>query len=663
MTGADRTAVRSRWSFSGVVRVWTLTAVLAGASIAVYLLWVRDLEGLDSPTAFPWWALIGVYYAAEVMIVHLQIRREAYTFSLGEIPLVLGLYLLAPSELMLAALIGIGAALAFHRRQSILKLSFNLSHFALETGLAAVAFHALVQDPETAISPYGWLVVFIVTFMTAMIGNLAIGAAISLSEGRLAMGNITQGLGIGLATTATNTGLALVGVRIVWADPLAAWLLAIPALALFLAYRAYSAQRQKRESIELLYQATRLGERSLQMESVMLSLLEQAREMFKAEIAEITFFAREEHPAQRTRVGPGDNIQLMSTIELNADEGVWARLAAEGEPILLRRPIENQRLAAHFGERGIRDAMIAPLRVDQKIVGKMLIGNRLGDVSSFDGEDLKLLETLASHASISLENARLVATLEESLVHLQEMNRMKDDFVASVSHELRTPLTSIQGYVKTIRRKLTKLRPDQLASFLQVVDEQSDHLRELIEDLLIVSRLESNEAQATFKEVSVPNVLREIATEFSSHRASHRIELSLPDLFPTVESDENKVRQIVCNFVDNAMKYTPDGTTVHLRATTMGSDVVIAVEDEGHGIPAQLHEKVFERFYQVDQSATRSTGGTGLGLYICRRLAEVMGASVDLERSDERGSIFVLRLPTTTPAAKENDDSVLADLA
>lgn len=663
MTGQGAAeAATSRWSFGGVARVWTLTAVLAGASVAVYMLWVRDLEGLDSPTTFPWWALIGVYYAAEVMIVHLQIRREAYTFSLGEIPLVLGLYLLEPNELMLAALIGIGAALAFHRRQSILKLSFNLSHFALETGLAAVVFHALVRDPETAISPTGWLVVFVVTLMTAMIGNIAIGAAISLSEGRLHLANLTQGLGIGVATTATNTGLALVGVRIVWADPLAAWLLAIPALALFLAYRAYSAQRQKRESIELLYQATRLGERSLQMESVMLSLLEQAREMFKAEIAEITFFARDEHPAERTRVGPGDNVELLAVVELNPDEGVWARLAAEGEPILLRRPIENARLAKHFGERGIRDAMIAPLRVDQRIVGKMLIGNRLGDVSSFDGEDLKLLETLASHASISLENARLVATLEESLVHLQEMNRMKDDFVASVSHELRTPLTSIQGYVKTIRRKLNKLRPDQLASFLQVVDEQSDHLRELIEDLLIVSRLESNEAQASFKEVSVPNVLRDIATEFSSHRPSHRVELSLPDLFPTVESDENKVRQIVCNFVDNAMKYTPDGTTVHMRATTMGSDVVIAVEDEGPGIPQHLHEKVFERFYQVDQTTTRSTGGTGLGLYICRRLAEVMGASVDLERSDERGSVFVLRLPTSAPASRASDD-VLADLA
>lgn len=647
----DPSVGRRRLSLSGVARVWTLTGALAATSLLVYLAWVRDLPTFDSPVSFPWWVLVGAYYAAEVMIVHLQIRREAYTFSLGEIPLVLGLYFVPPNELLLAAVLGIGGALAIHRRQSILKLVFNLSHFSLEVGLAATVFHLLVRDPASAVSPGGWIVVFLVTFLTAVIGNVAIGAAISLSERTLHLENITQGLGLGLATTATNTGLALVGVRIVWADPRAAWLLVIPAVALFLAYRAYSSQRQKRETIELLYQATRLGERSLQMESVMLSLLEQAREMFKAEVAEITLFPREDHPAERTRVGPGDVLAIQEPVSLHPEEGVWARLAAEGEPILLKRPIANERLAQHFGQRGIRDCMIAPLRVENEIVGKMLVGNRLGDVSSFDGEDLKLLETLASHASISLENARLVATLEESLEHLQEMNRLKDDFVASVSHELRTPLTSIQGYVKTIRRKLSQLRPDQLSSFLQIVDEQSDHLRELIEDLLIVSRLESNETQASFKEVSVPGVLRDIAKEFSSHRGSHDIDLSLPDLFPSVQTDENKLRQIVSNFVDNAMKYTPDGTAVQLRATTSAERAVITVEDQGPGIPAQLHDRIFERFYQVDQSTTRTNRGTGLGLYICRRLADVMGAEVKLERSDERGSVFSLTIPFSTSSA------------
>ncbi|MQA99293.1 MAG: GAF domain-containing protein [Actinobacteria bacterium] len=640
----DPAAGRKRLSLSGAARVWALAAGLAGASVFVYVMWVRDLPTLESPVHVPWWALIGVYFAAEVMVVHLQIRREAYTFSLGEIPLVLGLYFVSPNELLLAAVVGIGGALAIHRRQSILKLVFNLSHFSLEVGLAATVFHMLVSA-DAAISPRGWLVVFFVTFMTAVIGNLAIGAAISLSERTLHLENVTQGLGMGLATTATNTGLALVGVRIMWADARAAWLLAIPAMALFLAYRAYSSQRQKRESIELLYRATRLGERSLKMESVMLSLLEQAREMFKAEIAEITLFPRDDHPAERTRVGPGEVVVIQEPVSLHPEEGVWARLAAEGEPILLKRPIANERLARYFGDRAIRDCMIAPLRVETDIVGKLLVGNRLGDVSSFDDEDLKLLETLASHASISLENARLVATLEESLEHLQEVNRLKDDFVASVSHELRTPLTSIQGYVKTIRRKLNRLRPDQLASFLQIVDEQSDQLRELIEDLLIVSRLESNEAQASFKEVSLPAVLRDIAREFSSHRGSHDIELSLPDLFPAVETDENKVRQIVSNLVDNAMKYTAEGTPVQLRATTSAERAVITVEDEGPGIPPHLHERIFERFFQADQSITRTTGGTGLGLYICRRLAEVMGAEVKLERSDERGSVFSLTIP------------------
>ncbi len=96
--------------------------------------------------------------------------------------------------------------------------------------------------------------------------------------------------------------------------------------------------------------------------------------------------------------------------------------------------------------------MVAPLFGEDEVVGTMLVGNRFGEVSTFDAEDLKLFETLANHASVSLENARLVGRLEESLAHLTEMNRVKDDFVASVSHELRTPLTSILGYAKTLLR-------------------------------------------------------------------------------------------------------------------------------------------------------------------------------------------------------------------
>ena len=143
---------------------------------------------------------------------------------------------------------------------------------------------------------------------------------------------------------------------------------------------------------------------------------------------------------------------------------MWAEVVASAKAVSVPRPIADDRMRLYFASRGVfKDAMVAPLfGEDGAVVGTLLVGDRLGDVSTFDQEDLKLLETLANHASVSLENARLVERLQESLIHLTEMNRLKDDFVAAVSHELRTPLTSIQGYVKTLLRpEMESFDPDQ----------------------------------------------------------------------------------------------------------------------------------------------------------------------------------------------------------
>ena len=123
----------------------------------------------------------------------------------------------------------------------------------------------------------------------------------------------------------------------------------------------------------------------------------------------------------------------MTPVEFDPTEGVWARVASEDVAVLVARPITNDRLRKHFAERNMRDAMVAPLHGEGTVIGTMTVGNRLGEVTTFNSEDLKLFETLANHASVSVQNARLIEQLEESLAHLTEMNRLKDDFVAAVS--------------------------------------------------------------------------------------------------------------------------------------------------------------------------------------------------------------------------------------
>ena len=191
-------------------------------------------------------------------------------------------------------------------------------------------------------------------------------------------------------------------------------------------------------------------------------------------------------------------------------EGVWARVASEREGILLARPIANDRLAEHFTRRGIRDALVVPLTAGQTMLGTMLVANRVGDFSTFNAEELQLLETLANHVAVAVRNARLVHRLEASLAHETEMNELKDDFVATISHELRTPLTSIQGYIKTLLWGPVELSAPEQHEFLQIVEHQSERLRALIEDLLFASRIEASRWVPTSMTVSLPEIAQRV---------------------------------------------------------------------------------------------------------------------------------------------------------
>jgi signal transduction histidine kinase len=275
----------------------------------------------------------------------------------------------------------------------------------------------------------------------------------------------------------------------------------------------------------------------------------------------------------------------------------------------------------------------------------MTVGNRLGEVRTFDDEDLKLFETLANHASVSVQNARLVEQLEDSLAHLTEMNRLKDDFVAAVSHELRTPLTSIQGYVKTLLRPNVVWPAEQQKDFMETIDRQADRLRNLIEDLLTVSRVEADRDAPELTSLSLESMARRVADDVAGGTHGDSITIEFPDEFPRVLTDESMIHQIISNLIDNGIKYSPAGSNLTIAGRVEGQSVVISVGDEGDGIPEELHDKIFERFYQVDQSSTRSVGGTGLGLYICRKLAAAVGGRLWLEKSDSEGSIFSLQIP------------------
>jgi signal transduction histidine kinase len=629
-------------------RVWLLSAGIASLAAGAYLAGVRDLPGGGGTPHLPWYAIAVLFCLAEIFVVHVHFRRDAFSFSLSEVPLVLGLVFSTPGDVILAQVVGSGVALALHRRQPPVKIGFNLTHLALEACVAFAVFHATAGGQP--MGPWGWTGAFVAALAAAALADVAVWLAISISDDRWDLSLLTQGFLFGKVVVFTNTSLGVAAAVILWEHPGAAWLLVLPIATVVVAYRAYAHQRQKHQSLGLLYESGRALQRSVQLDATLRTLLEGARTMFRAEIAEVTFFETEDDRASRTRLG-ADGTFSQSVPDLDPTEGVWARVASEGRGVLLAAPILNERLREHFAERGIRDVVTAPIHAEDRVVGVLQVANRLGDVGTFDDEDLRLLETLSNNAAFALENARLVGRLEESLARLTEMNRLKDDFVATVSHELRTPLTIIQGFIKTLLRRDMEVTEEERRHFLEAADRGGDRLRELIEQLLIVARLESDTQSLQIGPVSIPELVIETLEGFDSRRNAHLFLTRVPDELPEIRSDRAKLAQILSNLVENAVKYSDPGTTIAVEAWREAGGVVLAVADEGNGIPEEHRERIFERFFQVDSSTTRQVGGTGLGLYIARRLARELGGKLWLERSTEHGSEFRVLIPDAPPVA------------
>ena len=277
-------------SLTGSQRVWLLNLALSASALSLFALLVVPLPARSVGPSMPWLALAALFYAAEILVVHFQFRREIHTFSLSEIPFVLGLLFATPVEFVLANVAGAALALVIHRRQPPIKLIFNVSQFALGAVLGVVVFNVL-RSGATAPSPTLWVSALMATLVANLVGILTIAIAIALSERRIEVRKLTQVLKFGLAVGTTNTIVVLTAVTFLWADPEMLWILALPAVLLYLAYRAYMSEREKHESLEFLYESTTILQRTPELDTAIVQLLGHARKMFRAEIAELTLHA------------------------------------------------------------------------------------------------------------------------------------------------------------------------------------------------------------------------------------------------------------------------------------------------------------------------------------------------------------------------------------
>ncbi len=242
------------------------------------------------------------------------------------------------------------------------------------------------------------------------------------------------------------------------------------------------------------------------------------------------------------------------------------------------------------------------------------------------------------------ELGRLTNTLNDMIARLDASFTAITQFTTNAAHELRTPLTILRGETELALRQ--KGWSDEQRAVLKSTIEEVNRLTAIVEDLFLLVRADSNALSLAHDIVSVRDLLEGEAQRLIARAKAKNIELSVACTGPcTIVGDRQRLGQVILNIVDNAVKYSPEGSTISIDAREEGQDAVITIRDEGIGIPAMHLERIFERFYRTDEARTRSEGGAGLGLAIAQSIITAHNGTISAESAEGRGSTFVIRIP------------------
>lgn len=254
-------------------------------------------------------------------------------------------------------------------------------------------------------------------------------------------------------------------------------------------------------------------------------------------------------------------------------------------------------------------------------------------------------ELEARVADRTLELAETNETLTREVEERRRAERMKNELVAAVSHELRTPLTSLLGFAELMLDE--EFERTQQREFLTIMRNESLRLSELINDFLDLQKIEAGRMEYRFQPLDIRTVLRDAASLFGNGRAKHRFVLHLPPQLPAVQADPKRIQQVVANLCSNAIKFSPDGGQITLRAEQERGVVEVSVSDEGIGMAPEVLPKLFQKFYRVDNGDTRNIGGTGLGLALIKEIVTAHQGRVNVESQLGKGSTFYFTLPVS----------------
>jgi len=296
-----------------------------------------------------------------------------------------------------------------------------------------------------------------------------------------------------------------------------------------------------------------------------------------------------------------------------------------------------------------RSEVAIPLRIGSRILG--VIDIQSTQTNAFTEDDISVLQSLSDQVAVAIDNARSYELSQQLIRDLREVDQLKSQFLANMSHELRTPLNSIIGFSRVILKGIDGPVSDMQQQDLTAIYSSGQHLLGLINDILDLARIEAGKMELNFEEVQLSEMVNSVMSTAKGLVKEKPIRLisKVPADMPTVRGDTMRVRQVLINLLSNASKFTDEGTitveTLIQKGLNGKPEALINVIDTGPGISPEGREKLFKAFSQVDGSATRKSGGSGLGLSICANLIQLQGGRIGVDSEEGRGSTFWFTLP------------------
>ena len=293
-------------------------------------------------------------------------------------------------------------------------------------------------------------------------------------------------------------------------------------------------------------------------------------------------------------------------------------------------------------ELGLRSELVAPLLIGARPIGMLSVAR--ARVDAFTGAETELLALLGRLVANAVQNLRAYEAERHTVEELRRLSALRADFVSLVSHELRSPMAAVIGAARTLQDRWRTLQPDQREAFLALIADETGRLAILIGDVLDTSRIEAGTFSYSFGQLDLDRLIQDAVTAATVRQDAVRVHATVAAPMPRIRGDGERIRQVLGNLVDNAVKYSPEGDEVLITAQQENGVVRIAVADHGPGIAPDQQRLIFEKFGRA-VVAGGTKPGSGLGLFIARSIAEAHGGSLDVVSQPNAGATFTLTLP------------------